>query len=226
MRDLPLRSLVDNPTNLVRRPVIPAVSTLTLRADYQAGDVQMILHWRDPAKVASGGGLYQVAPVGVFQPSADAVWNRANDFSLWRALGREMSEELLGNDENYDSDAHPIDYDRWPFFQHLKAAHQDGALRVYWLGLGIDPLTLVADMLTVAVFDSAAFDKTFTQLVTANAEGQMLTTVRPDGTNVGAPFNSETIERFVTSEPMQPAGAALLRLAWSLRTELLAAQSR
>lgn len=206
--------------------MIPAISTLTLRADYGHTDVQMILHWRDPAKVASGGGLYQVAPVGIFQPSSDAPWNWENDFSLWRAIGREMSEELLGREENYGSDVQPIDYDRWPFFQALEGARRDGSLRVYWLGLGIDPLTLVADMLTVAVFDSAVFDGIFTELVGANEEGQIVASPLPNGATVGLPFNSDTIERFVNTEPIQPAGAALLRLAWACRSELLATQSR
>jgi hypothetical protein len=219
---LPLRTLVGDPTDLRRRSVIPAISTLILRADRASADVRMILHWRDPAKVASGGGLYQVAPVGVFQPSGDAPWNWSNDFSLWRAITRELSEELLGTDEDYRSEVRPIDYERWPFYAALDAARRTGALEVYWLGLGIDPLTLVTDMLTVAVIDSAAFDTIFAQLVTTNEEGHLLVDQLPDSANIGVPFDSATIERFVSTEPMQPAGAALLRLAWNHRTTLLA----
>jgi hypothetical protein len=219
---LPLRSLVDDPTDLRRRPVIPAISTLILRLGRHAEDVDMLLHWRDPARVASGGGLYQVAPVGVFQPSNDAPWNRANDFSLWRAITREMSEELLGTDENYHSDVQPIDYQRWPFYASLDAARQAGTLRLYWLGLGIDPLTLVADMLTVAVFDASLFDRTFTRLVTTNDEGHLLTDGRSEPTTIGLPFHSATIDRFTATEPIQPAGAALLRTAWQHRSKLLA----
>jgi hypothetical protein len=89
----------------------------------------MILHWRDPTKVPSGGGLHQVAPVGVFQPSNDAPWNRANDFKLWRAIVRDLSEELLGCDENYRNDVQPIDYEHWPFSAALQAARQAGTLR-------------------------------------------------------------------------------------------------
>ncbi|HEY7014132.1 MAG TPA: hypothetical protein VH480_15325, partial [Streptosporangiaceae bacterium] len=89
--DLPLRSAIGDPADLRRRPAMSAVGTLTLRADRAAGDAAMILHWRDPARVATGGGLYQVAPVGMFQPSHDAEWNLANDFSLWRAIVREMA---------------------------------------------------------------------------------------------------------------------------------------
>jgi hypothetical protein len=219
--ELPLRSLIGDPTDLRRRPVMTAVATLVLRADRAGGDTQMILHWRDPARVATGGGLYQVAPVGMFQPSHDAAWNLTNDFSLWRAIVRELAEELLGAGEDYHSDAAPIDYQRWPLYAALADARHAGSLRVHWLGLGLDPLTLVVDMLTVAVFDAAVWDTLFADLVSANAEGQIVAGEDATGTTTGVPFNAATIERFTTAEPMQAAGAALLRLAWRHQDALL-----
>jgi hypothetical protein len=39
-----------------------------------------VLHRRDASKVAHGGGLYQVMPVGVFQPSSAGDWNRLNGY--------------------------------------------------------------------------------------------------------------------------------------------------
>jgi hypothetical protein len=219
---LPLRSLIGDPTDLRRRPVMAAVATLVLRADRARGETQMILHWRDPARVATGGGLYQVAPVGMFQPSHDATWNRANDFSLWRSIVRELSEELLGSGEDYHSDAAPIDYERWPLYAALADARRAAALRVHWLGLGMDPLTQVVDMLTIAVFDPAVFDAVFAGLVPANAEGHLVTAEDATGTTLGIPFTAATVERFTTAEPMQSAGSALLRLAWTHRATLLA----
>jgi hypothetical protein len=219
--ELPLRSLIGDPTDLRRRPVMTAVATLVLRVDRASGEVQMILHWRDPERVASGGGLYQVAPVGVFQPSHDAVWNRAHDFSLWRAIVRELSEELLGADEDYHSDTAPIDYQRWPLHAALADARHAGTLRVRWLGLGMDPLTLAIDMLTVAVFDAAVFDAVFADLVSANAEGRIIAGEDATGATVGVPFSAASVERFTAAEPMQAAGAALLRLAWLHRYTLL-----
>jgi hypothetical protein len=220
MTGLPLRSLIGDPTDLARRPVMVAICTLVLRADHAGA--AMILHWRDPARVASGGGMYQVAPVGVFQPSHDAEWNQANDFSLWRCIVRELSEELLGAGEDYRSDVAPIDYERWPLHADLAAARRAGPLRVYWLGLGVDPLTLAADLLSVAVFDAVLFDATFAGLVRANDEGRLVTGDGAAGANVGVAFKAPDIERFTTAEPMQPAGAALLRLAWEHRDVLLA----
>jgi hypothetical protein len=219
--DLPLRALVGDPADLGRRAVMTAVCTLVLRADRAAG-ASMILHWRDPARVASGGGLYQVAPVGIFQPSHDAEWNQANDFSLWRCIVRELAEELLGADEDHHSDVAPIDYERWPLQSSLAEARRAGRLRLYWLGLGVDPLTLAADLLTVAVFDPDLFDATFSGLVRANDEGRILLTDGAAGSGGGWAFNMTNVERYAGAEPMQPAGAALLRIAWEHRDTLLA----
>jgi hypothetical protein len=221
LAELPLRSLIGDPTDLGRRAVMVAVCALVLRAGPDPG-AAMILHWRDPARVASGGGLYQVAPVGVFQPSHDAAWNLANDFSLWRCIVRELAEELLGAGEDYHSDAAPIDYERWPLQADLAQARRAGRLRLYWLGLGADPLTLATDMLTVAAFDPDLFDATFTGLVAANDEGRILAGEGGPGAPAGVAFNAANIERYGGAEPMQPAGAALLRLAWRHRDALLA----
>ena len=219
MGELPLRSLACDPTDLARRPVMVAMCTLVLRRDPVAGSAAMILHWRDPARVASGGGLYQVAPVGVFQPSHDAEWNQANDFSLWRCFVRELAEELLGGGEDYHSDTAPIDYRRWPLHHDLAGAWRAGTLRMYWLGLGVDPLTLATDMMSVAVFDAGLFDATFAGLVRTNDEGRIV--AGDDAATVGIPFTAASVERFAAHEPMQPAGAALLRAAWDHRAVLL-----
>jgi hypothetical protein len=221
--DLPLRALIGDPTDLGRRGVMTAVCTLVLRAGAGAdAGASMILHWRDPARVASGGGLYQVVPVGIFQPSHDAEWNQANDFSLWRCIVRELAEELLGADEDYHSDVAPIDYERWPLQAGLAQARRAGRLRLSWLGLGVDPLTLTADLLTVAVFEPDLFDATFSGLVPANDEGRILVTDDAPGPGGGWAFNKKNVERYAGAEPMQPAGAALLRLAWQHCDTLLA----
>ena len=217
---LPLRAAIGDPLDLSRRSVTTGICTLILRRDRDAGTAQMFLHWRDPARVAVNGGLYQLAPAGMFQPSHEAGWNLANDLGLWRAIAREVSEELLGTSEDYASDEAPIDYERWPFFAALTGARQAGTLHGYWLGVGTDPLTLDVDLLTVLVFDAPFFDAEFGGLVAANDEGYLLTSPAGDG-DVGLEFTAGTVARFTTTEAMQPAGAATLALAWQHREILL-----
>jgi hypothetical protein len=205
---LRLRNLVGDPGDLPGRSTLSAVTTLTLRVP-PAGDPTFVLHWRDPAAVTHAGGLYQVMPVGVFQPAGEDGAARARDLDLWRGMAREFSEEFLGTAEDYGG---PVDYGRWPFFGELSGARSAGKLRIWCLGLGTDPLTLAVDVLCVAVFASDVFDALFAGLVAANAEGRV---------TAGIPFTADVVRRFSGREPMQPAGAAVLELAWQHRKWLL-----
>jgi hypothetical protein len=198
-----LRALVGDPCDLGRRPANLAISTLTLRLDRAAGRASFLLHWRDPAKVGHAGGLYQVIPVGVFQPSGEEAGDEQHDFSLWRCMIREFAEELRG----YPEDG-PVDYESWPFARGLSAALGAGQISVWCLGLGTDPLTYATDLLTVAVVDAGVFDELLAAGPHRNAEGRVL---------AAREFAGPVVDRLVTDEPLQAAGAAVLRLAWRHR---------
>jgi hypothetical protein len=208
----PLRKAIGDPWDPAARPGAIAAGALTLRHDREAGTASFPLHWRDPARVGHAGGMYQVIPVGIFQPSGEAPWNEANDFDLWRGMLREFAEELLGVDEDHGSERAPIDYDRWPFARAMTDALRDGRIRAYCLGLGADPLTFALDLLTVVVIDAPLFDELFGELAERNAEGTVL---KP------RPFDEPTIAELTTREPVQAAGAALLKLAIAHRALLL-----
>ena len=87
-----------------------------------------------------------------------------------------------------------------------------GQIRVWCLGLGTDPLTYATDLLTVAVIDSRVFDDLFSLSPRRNAEGSVL---------AAREFAAHVVDRVVTGEPVQAAGAAVLRLAWQHRETLL-----
>ncbi|MQA64160.1 MAG: helix-turn-helix domain-containing protein [Actinophytocola sp.] len=99
MADLPLRRRIVDPFDLTARPMLPSINTLTIRRDPIDGH-RMYLHRRESKSVAVAGGMYHVAPAGVFQPAALAPIHQANDFSVWRNIQREYSEEFLGNPEH------------------------------------------------------------------------------------------------------------------------------
>jgi hypothetical protein len=217
MTDLPLRALAGDPCALARRPGLVAVTTLTLRRG-PAGAASFVLHWRDPAKVNHGGGLYQVMPVGIFQPVTDAVAAVRHDLSLWKSMIREFSEEFLGTSEDYQTSGGLLDYEGWPFYRRLTAARDEGRLTVHCLGLGVDPLTFATDILAVAVFDAPLFDAEFARLVARNAEGRVITGDGP----AGIPFTAETVARLTSGrERLQAAGVAVLSRAWEQRARLL-----
>jgi hypothetical protein len=112
LRDLPFRKLIGDPFSFTRRPILPSISTLTVRRDND--DASFVLHRRDPRSVAVAGGMLQVIPSGVFQPSSVMPAAVEADFDLWRNIMREYSEELLGNPE-HDGDGQPLRYDEEPF---------------------------------------------------------------------------------------------------------------
>jgi len=213
---LPLRRLAADPCALDHRLALCAVTTLTLRRA-ASGEASFLLHWRDPAKVNHAGGMYQVMPVGLFQPATGGAAAVPHDLSLWKTMTREFSEEFLGTSEDYQTTGGVLDYGSWPFYQRLSEARRTGRLTVHCLGLGVDPVTFACDILTVAVFDAAEFDAVFGGLVALNAEGRVIT-----GEAEGIPFTEDTVTRLAGgAEPMQASGAALLRLAWQHRRHLL-----
>jgi hypothetical protein len=210
IRALPIRTLIGDPCDPRARPVIMAVATLTLRVDRDAATARFPLHWRDPGKVGHAGGMYMVVPTGIFQPSGEAAWNARNDFDLWKGMVREYAEELLGADEDHDSERAPIDYDAWPFARRMAAARERGQVRAWCVGLGVDPLTFATDLLTMVAFDAPVYDELFSGLVRDNAEGTVLAARELDAATVAE----------LTGE-MQAAGAALLALAFRHRSLLL-----
>ena len=119
---------------------------------------------------------------------------------------REFDEELRGRSEDYGPG--PVDYGSWPFARHMAAALDRGQIRVWCLGLGVDPLTYATDLLTVAVIDSGVFDELFSLSPRPNDEGSVL---------AAREFAAHVIDGIVTGEPVQAAGAAVLRLAWRHR---------
>jgi hypothetical protein len=200
----PLRAAIGDPCDLAARPAMMAVATLTLRVDRSAGTATFPLHYRDPRKVGHAGGMYQVIPAGIFQPSGEAEWNSRNDFSLWRCMVREYAEELLGVPEDHDSEHGPVDYEAWPFAARMTACREAGLIRTWCVGLGVDPLTFATDLLTVAAFDAPVYDELFGDLVGANSEGTVI---------AARPLDGPQVTSLITGYPMQAAGAALLALA-------------
>lgn len=209
MRDLPFRHLIGDPFDLARRPVLPSIDTLTIRRE--SGEASFILHQRDPRSVAVAGGMLQVIPSGVFQPSSILPGAAEADFDLWRNIMREFSEELLGNPE-HDGDGRPASYDS-EVFATLDQARQQGRIHVYCLGIAFDALTLVGEILTVLVIDAEVFDHLAGDFVDRNDEGHLV--------NLSIPFTQEAIDK-VLKDRIAPAGAGCLHLAWQHRDRILA----
>lgn len=218
MADLPFRRLIENPYELSVRPMLPSINTLTIRRDPIEGH-RMYLHRRNARAVAAAGGMYHVVPAGAFQPAALAPAHQANDFSFWRNIQREYSEELLGNAEHDGNSVDPIDYTADEPFASFERARLAGDFRVSALALVLEPLTLWVELLTVAVIEAPVFDALFSDMVAVNEEGAAVS-ADADHPTVGIPFTSEARERLRT-EPLSPISRACIELAWQHRHALL-----
>ena len=216
---LPFRKLIGDPFALGRRPVSLGLLALTIKRGRTASDHSFLLHWRDPAKVAGSGGIYYVVPAGEFQPAGAELWNRYNDFDLWRGIVKEYSEELLGAAE-YDSSAGPLDYENWAFYQQMCAARSTGKFGSWVLGFGAAPLTLSVDIMTASVIDAEIFQELFGAAVQDNDEGSLANfgTSHPLD---GIPFTADAIHQLLNNEPVGEMAAACLILAWRHRHHLL-----
>ena len=131
---------------------------------------------------------------------------------------RELSEELLGNPEHDGSASEAIDYDAEEPFASLNAARRDGQIRVWYLGTGLDPLTLAGEILTVLVIDAEVFDKVFADAVAWNSEGDVV--FGADG-SIGVPWRRDAVYRLLGTEPLAPAARACVELAWDHQDLLL-----
>lgn len=208
LRDLPFRQKIGDPFDLDRRAALASISTMVMRGGDRPA---FLLHRRDGAAVASAGNTLHVVPTGMFQPACVDYDSRTSDFDLWKNITREISEELFGNAE-HGGDGQPVDYDAEPF-AGLEAARSDGRMRVTCVGVGLDALTLVAEILTVAVLEPDFYDELARDFVLANDEGRLV--AEP------APFDEATVKGLLTSGRMAPAASGLLALAWQHHATLI-----
>lgn len=209
--------------SLDKRYAVPSIGTLLLRRD-TAGEAAFLLHLRDPAAVAISGGHYSLIPAGVFQPSSLSPRAIRGDLSLIRSVVREMCEELLGTKEATGGSGAEIDYERDQPYASFMQAIQHGDLRLWALGVGMDPLTLTVELLSAAVVDAGAFDSLFENAVRRNDEGEVISAGRDGLTLRGFPFTQESVDQLCADGRLSPVAEACLRLAMKHRTHLLASR--
>ncbi len=218
LAELPFRRSIADPFDLTARPILPSINTATIRRDSIEGHL-IYLHRRDPKAVAAAGGMYHVTPAGAFQPAALAPAHQSNDFSLWRNVQREFSEEFLGNAEHDGNSADPISYETEEPFVSFERARLAGDFEVFACAVVLEPLTLWVELLTVAVVAAPVFDELFSGMVTVNEEGAAISTESGRPT-MGIPFTADSRER-LKAEPLSPISRACIELAWEYRHELL-----
>ncbi|NHD19576.1 hypothetical protein G9447_21370 [Actinopolyspora sp. BKK1] len=208
------RRFVADPFDLSRRATGLGVLTLTIRHSTQGAS--FFLHRRSDDQVAVAPGMLQAVPAGEFSPADADELSTAEDLDLWRMMLREYAEEFLGVEESYGRGLPRPDYRRqWPY-RELDAAWSTGQVRPWVLGIGLDPLTWKAEIITACVIDDAVFDDVFAQIVVHGREGTILT--GPNGR--GIPFEPEYLRDYADHSGMRDSARSCLLLTWKHRETL------
>jgi hypothetical protein len=217
-RSLRFRSEIGDPFDIGRRPFVPAIPTLVLLQP-AGGPATFLLHARDGAAVASASGLKHVFG-GQFQPSSRHSIDHAEEADIWLAVARELAEEMLDFKEANGSAGGRLSFADEPLAS-LDSMRRDGHLKVWLLGLGLDPLTLWPDLLTVAVIDDEVFRRRFPELPTSNSEGVFVGASSNGKELRGFDFVQSRVDAITADDGTHPAAAACIRLAWKHRAMIL-----
>ena len=193
---LPLRG---DPFALSDRCAVAGVDTLTL---VRRGDTyHMVLMKRSQGPdVASAHGVYHVMPAGEHQPASfPRRLGSDPDFDVWRTIVREYAEEFLGAPEIRDT----ADWIAREPYRAIFEARRREEVRAHYLGVGLDPLSLKAEILTACVWQEDAYHRIFRDLRPS-----------PEGEAIELPFDADTVAYYANVKRTLPAGVACLLLAW------------
>lgn len=207
-KGLGLRRGIADPFDLTNR--VASLGILTLTVCTSAAGATFLMHKRSGQYVV-GDALYHVVPAGEFAPSDLSLAAIDADFDLWRNITREFAEELLGLPDAQGQGGRRLDYENATPYRELNAAKADSDLRVRTFGIGLDPLTLKPELLTVVVIASSTFEQIFPSPLPRTPEGTVVE---------GIPFTVKNVEDYVTSASTRHGAKAVLKLAWKHREEL------
>jgi hypothetical protein len=164
----PYRRWLADPFRFGQRAALPGISALTIRCADQGAF--FFMHRRDPGKVAVAMNATNVAPAGEFQPHDDVIPVWRTDLSIWNNVMREYAEEFLGRAEAAGQGGSVIDFERHEPYRQFARALRDGGVTVWFLGIGLDPLTWKPEICVACLWKASAFDRIFTDNVDVNTK--------------------------------------------------------
>ena len=138
--DLLARGRPDAIFDLKNRSACPATSAVLFVLNSSDGDFFYVHRRTSPQLLDSPGG-WHVVPSGQFQPDTAEDTNHRRNFSIRRTVFRELAEELLGVQEVENSIRNRADFYSDPRVAPFVEGLARGAVRLYYMGLGFDPLT-------------------------------------------------------------------------------------
>lgn len=195
--------------------VLSGISTLTLIQSRQG--LRFLLHSRGTHETASAMNTMHVIPAGEFQPSCKATLSWNDDFDLWKNILRETAEEILLMKEYPHVNKDPFNYKAEPYLTFEKE-RKAGNIKPYYLGIGLDPSTLQAEILTCVVYREKTFNKIVgadksDTVLRSNHEGEL---VHEGDGKWGMEFNDERVKSIIAGNSLS-ACKAIMQIALEKR---------
>ncbi|MGB9118534.1 hypothetical protein [Bradyrhizobium sp.] len=148
--DLPLRGPAENIFNLRNRSAVVGVSTLLIALDYEGDDWY---YWYQRGnKVAVNPEAWSVVPSGTFQPFAANLAQHDQDFNIRSTVLRKLAEELLGKEQSQQTATKASDFEKSVLLRDFVSLLNSGFAQLYFLGVGLDPVCTVPEVLTTLIF--------------------------------------------------------------------------
>jgi hypothetical protein len=198
--DLPARGRPEDIFDLRNRSACPGVNTVLIIKNNQKGDVFFLQRREGRALFDSPSGLH-VAPSGQFQASVIDDLEHDREFSITRTVMREFGEEFLGIAENESEVTDQFDFYQDRRMAPFVAGLESGAIKLYFLGIGFDPVPAKPGMYIAMVIDAARLPEA-RRVYQPSWEGRL----------IELPLRK--LEEMSRDERVVPDGATCLQLAF------------
>jgi len=210
---LKLRSLLGDWFVTRRRPSLAGVNMLTVFLDPESGLATFPMMKRSTL-AGSAAGTVHVIPAGEFQPTSDARPDWEKHCTLWQTILRETAEELLNHPE---AESHSKQMEELAILEPIVSMLRmirNGQWKAYFLGIGLDPLTLKPEILVVSVINLREFRSSFSaylpdgRLPREDSEGDIHRT----GGGWGSPLTAKNLRIYRDDPDALPAASGCIEL--------------
>lgn len=216
---LPLRQFFgDITTEFSKRSASIGMNCLTILKRRGVGRSEFLFHDRtkygaNQTTLAEANNVWHVVPAGSFQPSGEPELLSCN---FYRGILREYAEELISEEAVQAAIQSGEDFLELEKVASLMSSIERGKSSLWWIGLGLDPVTTKPEALMLCVLDceDLGVDETWDYFRSSW-----------EGTVFSIAWDREKIEALLRSKKCLPAGAACLSRGlelWDEIAELLA----
>lgn len=210
---LKLRAMLGDWFVTRRRPSLAGVNMLTIFRDPESGLATFPMMKRSTL-AGSAAGTVHVIPAGEFQPTSDALPDWEKHCTLWQTILRETAEEILNHPE---AESHAKQMEELALLEPISSMLRlirSGKWKTYFMGIGLDPLTLKPEILVVSVIDAQAFRSAFTEylpegrLPREDSEGD----IHRAGSGWGSPLTAKNLRTYRDDPNALPAASGCIEL--------------